>query len=82
MSDLITDHFNRAVDPPLWPNPKHVGRNPATTGCISHGGITRCYVRRAGTVAVSYFAAQRFIVVFSGASADARSGLSVSAVKS
>lgn len=27
LSDLITDHFNRAADPPLWTNPKHVGQN-------------------------------------------------------
>lgn len=36
LSDLITDHFNLAVDPPLWTKPKHVGQNPATTGCLSY----------------------------------------------
>lgn len=35
LSDLITDHFSLAADPPLWLKPKHVGRNPASTGSLS-----------------------------------------------
>lgn len=80
-SDLITDHFNRAVDPPLWPQPKHVGQNPAIAGCISLSAVRPnseqplLQVFFWGGV---FCLLRRCLVVFSGETADARPDLSAS----